>query len=229
MTFCEHMLRAVIFDLDGTLTDCDLALAKKRVCEELVAYGAGYVEAVRRMEEIHYRFNIEGVYDRNRWWEEFGVDLELSQKQRLTDLYWDSVTSTTCIKPHAESLLASLSPSVRLALLTDYDGESHSKRRRISSLPLLRYFDLIVIAGEDTEQCKPFPQPYCLILEKLNLQPEEVLMVGDKPQVDLEGAQVLGLPTLLVEGEYGQWDPQVSSLEEAHSFIGALLASQLEP
>ncbi|MGC1122044.1 MAG: HAD family hydrolase [Candidatus Methanofastidiosia archaeon] len=223
------MLKAVIFDLDGTLTDCDLELAKKRVCEQLVAYGAGYEETAHRMEEIHYRFNIEGVYDRNRWWEEFDIDLKLSQKQHLTNLYWDCVTSTTYIKPYAESLLASLKTRVLLALLTDYDGESHSKRKRISSLPLLHYFDLIVIAGEDTEQLKPSPQPYCYILEKLNLPPETVLMVGDKPQVDLEGAQALGLLTLLIEGEYGQWDPHVSSLEEAHSFIETLLTSLLQP
>ncbi|MBU7015168.1 MAG: HAD family hydrolase [Theionarchaea archaeon] len=219
------MLKAVIFDLDGTLTDCDLGMAKRRVCDQLVACGAGHEETVRRMEEIHYRFNVEGVYDRNQWWEEFDIDLTSSQKQHLTDLYWDSVTSTTFIKPYAESLLASLKSQVKLVLLTDYDGESHSKKRRINSLPLLHYFDLIVVAGEDTEQCKPSPEPYSFVLKKLNFPPATVLMVGDKPQVDLEGARALGLPTLLVEGEYGQYNPHVSSLEEAHQYIETLLTS----
>ncbi|MBU7022804.1 MAG: HAD family hydrolase [Theionarchaea archaeon] len=225
----NSMLKAVIFDLDGTLTDCNLELAKRRVCEQLVDYGAGYEETAQRMEEIHHRFNIEGVYDRNRWWEAFEIDLTVSQKQYLTNLYWDCVTSTTYVKPYAESLLDSLRTRVLLVLLTDFDGESHSKRKRISSLPFLHYFDLIVIAGEDTEQVKPSPQPYCYILEKLDLLPETVLMVGDKPQVDLEGARALGLLTLLVEGEYGSWDPQVSSLEEARSYIETLLTPPLSP
>lgn len=216
------MLTAVIFDLDGTLTDCDLELAKKTVSEELAVLTNEPYEAVRKkMEHIHYQFNVQSVYDRNTWWEQFDPDLPLQEKQRLTNMYWSCVIETTYVKPHAEELLKTLKEKgFTLILLTDYDGESFSKKERIKSLSILPYFDLVVVSGDDTDKTKPSPEPYQYILETLGLAPETVLMVGDKPEVDLQGAHKLGMKTLLVEGGYGnQWGNTVKDLSGVLDYI----------
>jgi putative hydrolase of the HAD superfamily len=221
------MIKAVIFDLDGTLTDCDVDLAKKRVSEELARLtGNSYEDTRKKVEDIHYQCNIESIYDRNVWWDQVDPHVLEQEKQRLTNLYWKYITETTCVKDYCEELLRALKDKgLLLVLLTDYDGESYSKKSRIEDLSLISLFDLIIISGDDTEKTKPSPEPFIHILTLLQVTPEEVLMVGDKPQVDLLGADALGMKTLLVEGDYGNvWKNTVKDLRGVHQFIESITA-----
>ncbi len=220
------MLKAVIFDLDGTLTDSNTHLAKKRVSKKITAItGVPYEKVWEKMEKIHYTCNLEGIYERNEWWEQFNLGLSHNQKQKLTTIYWKTIVETTTVKPYAEFLLKTLKDKIKLVLLTDYDGESFSKRERIASLPIVPYFDLVVIAGEDTVECKPSLKPFVYILKTLDINPHETLMVGDKPEVDLAGAHALGMKTLLLHGDYGtRWEPSATDLKSVLQYIEQLLS-----
>ncbi len=216
------MIKAVIFDLDGTLTECDVDLAKKRVSEELARLtGNSYEDIRKKMEDIHYQCNIESIYDRNVWWNQVDPHVPPQEKQRLTNLYWKYITETTRVRDYCEELLKALKEKgLFLVLLSDYDGESYSKKSRIKTLSIIPFFDFIIISGDDTEKTKPSPEPFMHILTRLKVSPEEVLMVGDKPQVDLVGADALGMKTLLVEGDYGNtWENAVKDLRGVHQFI----------
>jgi 4-nitrophenyl phosphatase len=60
---------------------------------------------------------------------------------------------------------------------------------------------------------KPAPEMYRIALERLQLTPEEVLVVGDRPETDIAGAQSLGCRTALVlsgvvnQAEASLWQP----------------------
>jgi HAD superfamily hydrolase (TIGR01450 family) len=45
---------------------------------------------------------------------------------------------------------------------------------------------------------KPEPEMYRIALDRLNITPTEVLVVGDRPETDIIGAQAIGCPTALV-------------------------------
>ena len=221
------MLEAVIFDLDGTLTTSDAQLAKKRVSQKIAALTTIPLQKVtEKVEKIHYTSNLLSMYDRNEWWAFVDPGLSPHERQQLTTLYWETIVETTTVAPYCEELLTFLKEKVTLVLLTDYDGESYSKKERIASLSILPYFDLIVIAGEDTKECKPSPQPFIHILKTLDMNPHQTLMVGDKPEVDLAGAERLGMKTLLLTGEYGDhWEPYVNDLRGVLHYIEPLLQS----
>jgi len=48
---------------------------------------------------------------------------------------------------------------------------------------------------------KPEPAPFLAALESLNLKAEETVYVGDRRDIDIEGAQTVGMKTIFVGGE----------------------------
>jgi 4-nitrophenyl phosphatase len=58
---------------------------------------------------------------------------------------------------------------------------------------------------------KPQPEMYRIALERLGTKPEETLVVGDRLETDIAGAQNLGCPTALVLSG-------VTSIEAAHNW-----------
>jgi putative hydrolase of the HAD superfamily len=86
----------------------------------------------------------------------------------------------------------------KLALVTDTDGTPGLKRTRISSMPILRFFDSVVVAGEDTLRPKPDPEPFLLAASQLGVGPSECVVVGDKPYTDIRGGKAAGMLTVRV-------------------------------
>ena len=66
---------------------------------------------------------------------------------------------------------------------------------RLCYLGLHHMFDT-VIAFEDTGERKPSPVPFRLTLERIGIEPDEALMVGDWPERDIAGAAELGIHTV---------------------------------
>ncbi len=53
-----------------------------------------------------------------------------------------------------------------------------------------------VVTFDDSKERKPSPKPFNLVLEKLELNKEEVVMIGDWPERDVVGANSLGIKTI---------------------------------
>ena len=54
----------------------------------------------------------------------------------------------------------------------------------------------VVVTFDDSNERKPSPKPFNLVLEKLVLKKEEVVMIGDWPERDVVGANSLGIKTI---------------------------------
>ena len=66
---------------------------------------------------------------------------------------------------------------------------------RLCQLNLHHIFD-VVITFEDTNKRKPDPEPFKKALHRLNIEPEEAMMVGDWVERDIVGAKSLGMKTV---------------------------------
>ena len=65
----------------------------------------------------------------------------------------------------------------------------------LERLGLEKFFDTTV-ASIDVGFKKPDPKIFHLALDHLELSPEEVIMVGDNPRTDIQGAHNLGIGTV---------------------------------
>ncbi|XP_031629983.1 N-acylneuraminate-9-phosphatase [Contarinia nasturtii] len=94
------------------------------------------------------------------------------------------------LKPETLALLQSLRSCYRLAILTN--GPSNAQWEKINRLHLTKYFDCILVSG-DLPWEKPDPNIFYAACNHLGVAPSECVMVGDKLETDIQGANVARL------------------------------------
>jgi len=197
------LLRAVIFDLDNTLTDF---MRMKEVSidaaiEAMIDAGLEMPreEAKRRLFEIYDREGIEDqrVFDRFLL-EEFGEIDPMIHTAAIIG-YRRGREYTLVLYPHVKRTLLELAKrGLKLSILSD--APRYQAWSRLCYLQLQHFFEH-VITFEDTEVRKPDPAPFLRAIELLEMKPGEVLMVGDWPARDMTGAHGVGIRT--VYAKYG--------------------------
>ena len=85
---------------------------------------------------------------------------------------------------------------------------------------LFDFFDVILVSSE-VEISKPEPRIFEIMLDKLNVNPDETVMVGNTISTDIFGGNRVGMKTVLIqpEQEYqrSEWetpDQIIQSLKE---------------
>ena len=206
--------KAVIFDFDDTLAktrygkNLGLKLASRKIYDFLKEKGTNtgsFEDLYRKIRETTCKIEHKGIYNRNLWWffiikELFKISPSKSFLDGLTEIYWDAVKKKSGLYKDAISTLVYLkNKKYILGMVTDTDGVKELKSERIKKLNLKKWFDFIVVAGEDIKQTKPDKAPFLLIAKKLKLKPHECIFVGNNIYVDVLGAKKAGMATVLVK------------------------------
>jgi putative hydrolase of the HAD superfamily len=93
-------------------------------------------------------------------------------------------------------VLDSLKGKYKLLLLTN--GSPDLQREKLAGVPqLVPYFDHIIISGEFGEG-KPAASIFKHALERLGIEPEHGIMVGDKLTTDILGANTIGMTSVWI-------------------------------
>lgn len=222
----------VIFDFDETLVDVfpSATRALKIVSKDILHYlnQHGLRLRLEDVYQVSHRIAEEmdrkASYERNSWWQ-MVISNFLDSKppeyflSRLTDVYWTIVTKQSVLYNDTLPVLQYLKEKdYLLGLMTDTDGVTGMKRERIAAAGLNQYFSAIVIAGEDNKNTKPAEEPFYLIADKLGLPTSKCVFIGDKPFLDVVGAQRAGMGTILVQrrqwGDKTKPDIVVNSLHD---------------
>ncbi len=184
---------AVVFDLDGTLVDSRLDIARA-VSASLRAHGRPELELNRVLGFV-------GDGSPRLIARAFGVELGTPDLAKylatFLDFYQAHPTDATALMPGALTALDGLAP-LPLAVCTN-------KPRVITDLVLanlgLRARFASVIAGGDVPHPKPDPTPLLHIAERLAVAPSSLVVVGDGPQ-DIECGRAVGARTVGIEGGF---------------------------
>jgi phosphoglycolate phosphatase len=186
-------VRGVVFDLDGTLVDSRLDIAR--------AVGATLRAHGREELELERVLGFVGDGSPRLIARVFGVDPsspELAGYLRtFLDFYREHPTDETTSMPGVPGALDELWP-LPLAVCTN-------KARPIAEL-VLENLDLVrrfaaMVAGGDTEHPKPHPEPLLRVAAALGVEPSSLVVVGDGPQ-DVECGHAVGARTVGLEGGF---------------------------
>lgn len=200
--------KAIFLDLDDTIVSYHLLCepAWSRVCEDF-AQSYGILDGKTLYSAInetarHYwsdperhrqgRLNLDGTRREIVMQAFRKLDcLDGDNAFMLADNYSNLHQEMIHMFPDAEETIKELvSRGIKLALITN--GNSVKQRYKINKFGLEKYFDACLVEGE-VGFGKPDPRVFRLAMEKLQVTPEEVWMVGDNLEWDIEAPQKLGI------------------------------------
>ena len=186
-------IRAVLFDLDGTLYDRDAVVAAV-THEQVETFGSRF-GAVNREELVTRLLALDdhGYARRVDVYRTLlaGMEVDDALAADLEAHFWDCYCRHCDFPRDAADTLAALRASgLKLAIVTN--GPVGWQSRKIRTLGLADYFDELLIS-EAEGVAKPDPRIFARALERLRVAPHEAMFVGDHPEVDIAGAQDAGL------------------------------------
>ncbi|MBD2802449.1 phosphoglycolate phosphatase [Xenorhabdus sp. M] len=183
-------IRAIAFDLDGTLVDSVGGLADA-LDQALIA--KGLPAAGRDRVAIWVGNGADVMVERALKWAEADSSPELhSEIRKLFDAFYEtSVTTGSKLFPHVKETLAELAKhNLPMAIITNKPTPFIAPL--LESLGISEYFSL-VLGGDDVKEKKPHPAPLYLTIGMFGLHKEELLFVGDSRN-DILAAQAAGCP-----------------------------------
>jgi len=91
------------------------------------------------------------------------------------------------------TLIALIKKGIKLGVVSDAPGRE--AWLRLYQLNFHHLFD-VVVTHNDTGEFKPSPKPFRLALEKLGVEAQDSIMVGDWAERDMTGAKNIGMVTV---------------------------------
>lgn len=117
-------------------------------------------------------------------------------------------------------VLDALKGKYKLLLLTN--GSPDLQKEKLGGVPaLLPYFDHIIISGEFGEG-KPAASIFNHALERLGIEPEHGIMVGDKLTTDILGANTIGMNSVWINRHGAVRNDEIVPTYEITSLEGLL-------
>lgn len=206
-------IKAVGFDVDGTLYHAPDAMVSEvgkiliqKAAEALAQDPDDIIEEylVRREK---YRSNTQTLNS-------FGLDGE-----KIFQEVWDSIAIEKYVSKDNRlvKVIGELKKKYKLFIVTN--GTRTQVERKMTHLGL-NYHDFDPrIYCYDQGWVKPEPAPFLAAIESLNMKPEEIVYIGDRVDIDIEGASAVGMKTIYVGGVSKQADQSVDSVYDIVSVL----------
>lgn len=186
------MIRAVLFDMDGTVLDSERMYYR---CYHLAGDDVGFTGDMNQVLRDITGMTSEGIkaYFRERYGTDFPVEDLLACWNRRVDAVIEA--EGVPVKPgvpeifdelHRDGCFVALVSSTRRARVT----------RMLARTGIDRHFDLVV-TGEEVRRGKPAPDIFLLAAERLGVLPEECAVAEDSANGARAGIAA-GMPTVVV-------------------------------
>ncbi|WP_208326602.1 HAD family hydrolase [Bacillus albus] len=183
--------KAMLFDLDDTLLDRDKAvdnlfLLVLEKCYEDVndTVKNNMLQQFKEYDKREYGISnktivLESLFD------EFPPKYRLPRNY-IQDFWNENFPKCFSIDPNTIHFLNHIKSHFKIGIITN--GSTHRQAAKIINTNLNNYFDTIIIS-EEVGLSKPDKRIFELALNKLNVQSENTLFVGDDLEKDIAGSQ----------------------------------------
>lgn len=188
-----YMIKAVLFDLDGTLLNRNesvLHFAERQYNR--------IIESTSDISKQTYISRFITLDEKGYVWKD-KVYQQLVEEFHLAGITWQELLQDyveefpySCVPfSYLKEMLAQLSSAgLRLGIISN--GYGRFQQSNIESLGIEHFFDAILISEWEGLR-KPDPAIFLRALQRLEVNPEESLFIGDHPRNDIEAARNVGM------------------------------------
>lgn len=196
------MIKAVVFDLDDTLISekeyirSGFRQVSKKIAEKN-NLDKDYVYKI-----MYDTFNEDSKNVFNRVLDKLNIQYEKEDIKELINYYRGHMPDIKLYEDAKYILDTLKAKGIKLGMITD--GYKITQRNKLEALNIGDYFEHIVVTDElGREFWKPHQKPYEIIKEKLGLEYENMVYVGDNVSKDFVTANKLGMNTIFINREDG--------------------------
>jgi phosphoglycolate phosphatase-like HAD superfamily hydrolase len=193
-------VKAILFDIDGTLSDSDDLMVQKveRILKPFYFFSTIEKQhsaarwLVMAIESPgNFLYNLTDLFDLDSLFIRMINNRSKKRKHRVKK-YW--------IIPGVQNLLSDLADKFSMGVVSARDDKS--------ALAFVRQFELekyfsVIVTSQTCRYTKPFPDPLLYAAEKLGVEPQSCLMVGDTT-VDIKAAKLAGMQAVGVLCGFGR-------------------------
>jgi len=189
-------IKALCFDVDGTLSDTDDLYVQK-----VIQFFPKFL--FRDPERAARRFVMWAEAPGNALLglaDTIGLDDEIVALIDWYSRHRKMSSKKFLLVPGVTEMLARLKGHYHMAIVSARDEKG--TLRFLEQFDLVKYFDVIV-TGQSAKHTKPYPDPILLAAQKMNIKPDECLMIGDTT-VDMRAGKSAGAQTVGVLCGFGE-------------------------
>ncbi len=209
----KRKIKAVGFDVDGTLYNIpekmsiDISTKVTRIAADILGRDSDDFEEeyVIKREELRSNtltltsFGLDGEKIFQQVFDKFPLEKYVKQDEKLV------------------AMIAKLKKKYKLFIVTNGSGRQVERKLKLIGLSK-NDFDPRIYCY-DQGWLKPEPAPFLAALEDLMVPAEQTVYVGDREDIDIEGAKAVGMKTIYIRGESKIADGWVESVYDILSVL----------
>ena len=208
--------KAIIFDYVGTLVNCrnySMEASRKKLYYALVSEGFEvaenkFVEAYSAAHEKYRKVRYEQLKEVTNavWVAEalcelgFKVTADNPKVKTALNVFFQDFIDTLELREGAKKLLKQAGQHCKVGLISNFTY-APVIYKSLRKLGIDTLFNAVVVSEENGWR-KPSPKIFQDALNRLGVQANEAVYIGDSPLEDIKGAKETGLKTVFVESQF---------------------------
>jgi haloacid dehalogenase superfamily, subfamily IA, variant 3 with third motif having DD or ED/haloacid dehalogenase superfamily, subfamily IA, variant 1 with third motif having Dx(3-4)D or Dx(3-4)E len=188
-------IKAITFDLGNVVLTSDLVYHSPAEIKEFCDYFQVTTDNMQTGFSVSFPDFSLGKVTEDEFWTKFLWTIQANK----TDIEFAKAFFRKCQKADKNmlSLITALKKTYRIASLTTITKDWLEFKRE--KFKLDNYFEIIVSSSEFGVR-KPEPRIYEILIDKLKLNPQEILFIDDR-ETSFPPAEKLGIQTILFRGQ----------------------------
>jgi HAD superfamily hydrolase (TIGR01549 family) len=209
-------VKAVITDYIGTLTNArsynlDASMNKLHAALTDVGFKTGKQKFLDAYAKAHEKYRLIRYGELREvtnaiWLSEalsslgLKVDVEDHRMKEALNVFFQDYIDTLELRPCAKELLTKIAETCKLGLISNftYAPVVYCSLRKLG---ISNFFNVIVVSGENGKR-KPHQKIFQDTLQRLKVNADETVYIGDSPTEDIKGAKAAGLKTIFVSSQF---------------------------